>query len=700
MHPLVLLLCLLATSPQVVPEAQADKGEAGTVAQGPLAPPSPRDARMLGVGAHVSDAAGRDLDGAQRGWRSGRGEKATVIALTSITCPLCRKFGPSLARVEAAYRERGVKFVFVNVSGTDSTADMRKQVADLGFKGLYLDDAEQRIAARLDAHTTTEVFVVDAGNTLVYRGAVSDQYGVGFSRDEPRHRFLEDALDAVLAARKPAIGATSSPGCAIEPPKTAAPATAEAVTYSRDIARIIQANCVECHREGGVGPFALDSFESVSRRANMIRAVTHEGTMPPWFAAPLPEMKGQSPSPKGQSPWSNDRSMSDEEKARIVAWIEAGKPEGDRADLPLPHSYPEGKWTIGKPDAVFQLPEPIKIKAEGTMPYQLVVVPTDIAEDKWVKAVQIVPSDPSVVHHVLVFVLDEETASNPAARRRVGADEAGGYWAAYVPGNDSYVLGDGFARRLPAKSSLLFQIHYTPNGKATEDRMKLGVVFTDETPKHLVRTASVVDRRISIPPGAANHREAGELRVPADAVILGFMPHMHVRGKAYRYEIELPNGGGRRMLLDIPKYDFNWQLRYELREPLDVPKGSVIHGTAWYDNSANNPANPDPKRTVRWGPQTDDEMMLGYIEYYLVHDDPTKPDELAPGSTPRRGLGGGAGGGRAGRGVAFERLREQFDANDDGKVERREVPESLHPQFERLDRNNDGTLTKDDFGTR
>lgn len=653
----------------------------GGAASSPLAPPSPRDARALGVGGHVADATARDLDGAERGWRAGRGEKATVIALTSITCPLCRKFGPSLARVEAAYRDRGVKFVFVNVSGTDRVADMRKQTADLGFKGLYLEDAEHRVTASLAAQTTTEVFVVDAGNTLVYRGAVSDQYGVGFSHNEPRQRFLEDALDATLAGRAPAIGATSSPGCAIEPPKIGAPSKPETITYARDIARIMQNSCVECHRAGGVGPFALDSFEAVSRRANMIRAVTQEGTMPPWFAAPL----GAAHAP---SPWSNDRGLSDAEKSRIVAWIEAGKPEGDSADLPLVRSFADSEWTIGTPCAVYRLPEPIKIKAEGTMPYQHVVVPTNLDRDRWVTAVQIVPTDPSVVHHVLVFAIDERTANDPVARRRLGADESGGYWAAYVPGNDGFVLPDGFARRLPAKSSLLFQIHYTPNGKATEDQMKLGVVFTDETPKHLVRTASVVDRRIAIPPGAANHRESAQLRVPADAKVLAFMPHMHVRGKAYRYEFEPPDGGARRVLLDIPKYDFNWQLRYELREPLDVPRGSVIHGTAWYDNSTKNPANPDPTKTVRWGPQTDDEMMLGYIEYYLVDEDPTQPDERMNAGAPRRGLGGGA---------AFERLRSQFDANDDGKIEKDEVPPNLHRQFERLDQNDDGVLTRDDF---
>lgn len=163
-----------------------------------LAPPSPRDARALGVGRHLQDAAGNDLSGAPRGWRSGRGESLTVIALTSVTCPLCRKFGPSLARIESAYADRGVRFVFVNVSGTDSPADMRTQVADLGLKGLYLIDTDGRIAAALEAHTTTEVFVVDSASTIIYRGALSDQYGIRFSREAPRQRYLEDALDAAL----------------------------------------------------------------------------------------------------------------------------------------------------------------------------------------------------------------------------------------------------------------------------------------------------------------------------------------------------------------------------------------------------------------------------------------------------------------------------------------------------------------------
>jgi thiol-disulfide isomerase/thioredoxin/mono/diheme cytochrome c family protein len=662
-----------------------------------IAPPSPRDARDLGIGRYVADASGEDLSGKQASWRTGRGAKLTVIALTSVTCPLCKKFAPSLARIESAYAGKGVKFVYVNVSGEDSTDDMRGQIKDQGFKGLYLNDKSQSMVAMLGAKTTTEVFVVDAGNTLVYRGAVSDQYGVGFSHNAPRQRFLEAALDAALAGKSPTISATSSPGCAIELPAEAAAPQPPAITYTKDIARIIQNNCIECHRSGGVAPFSLETFEAVSRRASMIRTVTQEGIMPPWFAAPHSDADGN----PLESPWANDRSLSQAEKDAIAAWVAAGKPRGDDKDLPLPRTFAQSGWTIGTPDAVFQLPEPIAIKAEGTMPYQNVMVPTRLTEDKWVRAMQIIPTDKSVVHHVLVFVLPEAALNDPALRRQSAIDESRGYYAAYVPGNDSVIFPDGMAKRLPKGAVLMFQIHYTPNGKATKDQMKIGMVFGTETPKHIVRTAAVANARIQIPPGANNHEETASVRLPADAKILAFMPHMHVRGKAYRYELQREGVGAKsepEIILDIPRYDFNWQLRYTLREPLDAPAGSTLIGTAWFDNSAENPANPDPTKTVRWGPQTYDEMMLGYVEYYLVNEDPAHPEELPAGSTPGRQRRPGGAGGAAGRGLSFENLLTQFDANKDGKIEKKEVPENLHRQFDRLDRSKDGVLTKDDFG--
>ncbi|MFZ4574507.1 MAG: redoxin family protein [Phycisphaerales bacterium] len=669
----VLALSVLALAPIAAAWQPAD-------ATAPVASASERDAAALGVGRYVADAGGRDLSGKDATWRSGRGERLTVVALTSCTCPLSRKFAPALARIEAAYADRGVKFVHVNVSGDDDADAMRAQVKEHAFRGLYLADHELRIATTLGASTTTEVFVIDAANTLVYRGAVSDQYGIGVALDAPRHRYVEDALDAALGGRRPTVRATSAPGCVIELPETA-PDAAPTITYSKDVARIVQDNCVECHRDGGVGPFPLQTYDQVARRASMIRAVTQAGIMPPWFAASAGE---HGPS---ASMWANDRSLAESDKAILAAWVEGGKPRGDDADLPLPRAFPTGEWSIGTPDAVFQIAEPISIKAEGVMPYQVVIVPTNIEADRWVSAAQILPTNKAVVHHVLVFIVPEAAVNDPELRDRALRDEAGGFFAAYVPGNDAVVYNDGFAKSLPARSALLFQIHYTPNGVATTDQLKLGLRFAGSPPRHIIRTAEISNHKIEIPPGAANHEERAEVRAPMDAVVLAFMPHMHVRGSAFRYEIEAEGEPLPRTLLDIPRYDFNWQLRYELREPLKVDAGTLIRATAWYDNSDANPANPDSGVTVRWGPQTYDEMMIGYVEYYLVDEDPSDPR-----STP---AGFGTRGAR--QRSQFERLLRRFDADKNGSIERSESPENLLTEFDRLDRNHDGVLKSEDF---
>jgi hypothetical protein len=437
--------------------------------------------------------------------------------------------------------------------------------------------------------------------------------------------------------------------------------------FNRDVAPIVQERCLGCHRAGGVGPFPLASFEDVSRRASMVRAVIEDGSMPPWFAAPHGD---------GPSPWRNDASLSKDERETIVRWIEAGKPRGDGRDLPTPPTFDASGWSIGTPDATFELPEPVAIPAEGTMPYRIEIVPTRLPEDRWVRSIEIRPTDPSVVHHVLVFVAK---AGEP--RARFAREDGRGFFAAYVPGNSWVAYPEGLAKRLPKDATLVFQIHYTPNGKATVDRMRIGFRFADAAPERIVRTASVADRRLAIPPGAADHRSEATVEIPADLRILSFMPHMHLRGKSYRYEIERPDGSTATPL-DIPRYDFNWQLRYELREPITLVKGSRLTGVAGFDNSAANPANPDPGKTVRWGQQTTDEMMLGYFEYVLVDEDPSRPDVLPDVGGPR---------------LEFESLRRRFDPDGDGVIERDEVPPRLHPQFDRFDRDRDGRVTRDDF---
>ncbi len=563
-----------------------------------------------GIGKMIGDAALVDLDGKSCALSEFTAKRPAIIALVSTSCPVSKRAMPSLARLEKECAARGVAFVLIAPTATDSADDLRAALKGAGFSAPCLRDPKNTFLATLGVRATTDAFLVDAARTLVYRGALDDQYGLGYSLDAPRHRYLADALAAMLENRAPAIAATEAPGCLLDL-GDAKTETAD-VTYHNRISRIVQANCLECHRAGGIAPFPLETHEQVVAKAGMIRKMVDRGLMPPWFAA--------APPAGAHSPWANDRALAVRDKADFLAWIEAGKPPGDPRDAPLARTFPSD-WEIGTPDAIVQIPNPLPVKAEGTMGYQNVTVETSFGEDRWVRGYEVQPTAREVVHHVLVFV------QKPGQGRFEGEeDERTGFFAAYVPGNNHIIYPDGFAKLLPANTKVRFQIHYTPNGTATQDQVKIGLLFAKEPPRHIVRVAGIVDHRLNIPPGAEHHPETGTLPVPMDVKILALNPHMHVRGAAFRYEVILPDGAIR-TLLEVPRYDFNWQVGCRYAEPPAIPRGSLLRATGWYDNSANNPANPDPTKTVHWGLQTTEEMMIGYVEYYEV-------DEKPPGGAP------------------------------------------------------------------
>ncbi|MCB1278377.1 redoxin family protein [Prosthecobacter sp.] len=553
-----------------------------------------------GVGRMVEDLALKALDGSEIKLSGAAGKNGLVIALFSSTCPISGKLAPETARLESDLKEQGLHVLLVNAPPCQKNDEIAKFIADRGLKSKVALDADSKLAQTLAATTTTEVFLLDSSRTLVYRGALNDQYGLGYSKDQPQHHYLRDAVAAMLRGEPAEIAATSAPGCALDLPAQNAVASTN-VTYHRDVARIMQANCVECHHEGGVGPFALDSFEAVTEHAGMIRKQVERGAMPPWFAAPL---EGAT-----HSPWANDRSLSERDRTDLLAWLASDRPKGDVADAPKPRQF-QSEWSIGKPDAIIAAAKPISIKAEGTMPYQHVTVSTDFPEDRWVRGYEILPTERQVVHHVIVSVYEK------GRKVRGGGDEGSeGYWAAYVPGNTKQIYPEGFARKLPAGATVSFQIHYTPNGKAVQDTMRMGLLFAKEPPKYVIHTTALPNARISIPAGAANHVETAQRKLPVDINAMAWMAHMHVRGKAFKFEAISPDGKTE-TLLDIPKYDFNWQLRYDYAKPRFLPRGTTIKITAVFDNSAGNPANPDPTKNVRWGQQTFDEMMIGYLEHY------------------------------------------------------------------------------------
>lgn len=554
----------------------------------------------VGIGRMIGDVKFRTLDGKELSLGSFKDRKGLVIIMTSATCPVSKRYLPSVTKLAAEIKEQGLGLLLVNALGSEKPEDIRAQLAAAGLSAPYAHDTDKRLTAALGARTTTEVFLLDPARTLIYRGALDDQYGVNYNLEAPKHPYLRDAVAALLRGEKPAVQATAAPGCELDLPSTAA-AKPTTITYHRDVARILQQNCVSCHREDGIGPFALDDIDEVKDRAKAIRRVVSEGTMPPWFAGIDKDA--------GKNPWANDCSLSAKDRTDLLAWIDSkDRPLGDAADAPAKRRYP-AEWSIGKPDLIVQLSKAHDIKAEGFMPYVHDVVQTELKEDRWVSAYEIIPSERDVVHHVIVRVHEKGSEVSKADEGREG------YWAAYVPGNGAASYPDGFARKLPAGARISFQIHYTPSGKAKKERLKMGLIFAKAPPTYEVRTAPLANPRLSIPPGAARHVETHSQRVPFDMPVMGFMPHMHMRGAAFRYEVTYADGKTE-TLLDIPRYDFNWQLRYEYKSPKLIPQGSTMKITAVFDNSAGNKANPDPTKHVKWGSQTVDEMMIGYVEYF------------------------------------------------------------------------------------
>ncbi len=641
--------------------------------QEPVSSPVRQGPKLLisgehGIGGMVSDFEFKDLSGKTHRLGDFSNQKAIVIAMTSTSCPLSKKYLPTLAELAKTYSARNVSFVLVNTVETDKASEMQSAVEALGGNAIYATDTDGKIARAVKARSTTDVIVLDPARTVVYHGAIDDQYGFGYAIDAPRNRYLAEAISAVLNNEQPVISATAAPGCVLSVKVEAM--KAEQLTYHANISRLVQRHCIECHRDGGVAPFSLDSYKDLLAHAPMIQDVVERGVMPPWFAAPMPDGP--------VSPWANDRSLAAPEKRELLTWLSSDRAMGDPKDAPKSRKF-AGEWTIGMPDLIVQLPKPMAIKATGTMPYQFVTAQTTLTEDRWVQAYEIVPTDRSVVHHVIVNV-----HAKGSSRIRDLEEGIGGYWAAYVPGNTLQVYPPGFARKLPAGATVSFQIHYTPNGKATQDQMRMGLIFTKEPPRYAVETLAIADRNLNIRPGEANHVESVSRRIPRDINVLAYMAHMHVRGKAFKFELSTSDGKPE-TLLDIPNYDFNWQLRYDYAEPRVIPAGSTVKVTGVFDNSTSNPANPDSTKTVRWGPQTFDEMMIGYVETYRALSDPAETNDSESSEAP-------AGSGGLALGALFKRM----DRNGDGKLTGDEIPEAQRQLLMRLDANKDGSISLDE----
>lgn len=379
------------------------------------------------------------------------------------------------------------------------------------------------------------------------------------------------------------------------------------LTYARDIAPILNSKCAGCHHVGDIGPMSLMSYDEARPWLKSIRkSVVEEKTMPPWHAT------------QNFGVFSNDRRLTEEEIAKIDTWIRQGGKPGDLDKAPAPPTFKEG-WRLGEPDYIMEFPE-TSIPAGGTDQFRNYPVKVDLPEDKWVSAIEILPSNRKIVHHVIAFLQDREIV-------QPGAGGLQGWLGAWAAGGDPQAFPEGTGRLIKKGSTVVANMHYHPNGEAGTDKTRIGLHFAKGKLEKEVTNLWIMDQKFKIPAGEGNHPVTASFTFNQDSHILTLTPHMHFRGKDMTMWAVYPDGR-KETLISVPKWDFNWQTVYEPAKRIAMPKGSKIEVLAHFDNSTSNPSNPDPNKVVAWGPQSTDEMMIGFVDYIV--DEGVRPEIPKP----------------------------------------------------------------------
>ena len=527
--------------------------------------------------------------------------RAVVLMVQGNGCPIVRNTLPRLKAVRDRYREAGVEFLMINANLQDNREAVAREAAEFGVDIPILVDESQLIGEGLGVERTADVFVIDPKSwKLLYRGPLDDGSAYGATRPVKRH-YVADVLDAVLAGKPVAVSQASAPGCIVNFPERERRAAHASISYVQDIAPVLTDKCVACHRSGGVAPWSMDSYEIVKGFAPMMREVIRTKRMPPWHADPH------------YGNFIGDKSLGIEQQKMLVHWIEAGAPRGAGPD-PLAvakRGWPE--WTLGKPDAIIEVPA-YRVPETGVVEYRYPRAANPIGRDVWIRAIEIIPGDRSVVHHVLVGIDDPGDGERRALRGQLG--ELGGY----APGKNPMPYPPDTGILLHKEADFRFQMHYSPNGKAITDVTRVGLYFHDKAPKHALDMALIYDTSLAIPANAKMHTQSLDKTFDRDVMLYSLLPHAHLRGRAAKFTAHFPDGGSE-ILLSVPKYDFSWQPVYLLDPVRFLPAGTRVQLDIAWDNSAQNPATPDPSKEVRWGDQTWEEMNVGWFRFRAADDE-------------------------------------------------------------------------------
>jgi len=586
---------------------------------------------------------------------------APAIVLMSQTdgSRLSRAAARELGRLQVAYASRGVVFFMINSNPKDSPEAARFEAESNKFAVPLLVDDLQLVREALNIQREGEVFVLDPkdGFKVAYHGPLDGR----FTKSDPDSNSIVTNAYAALAIDAVLLGKSiADPRVAITVGKRLAPLDRgwekAGISYSETVAPILREKCVSCHQKGGIGPFQMNSYETVKAFAPMMRETILTRRMPPFFADPH------------IGKWSNDTSLTPAEAKTLVHWIASGAPRGTGEDILKTHPAEAPEWPskLGKPDVIVQLPS-FDVPASGLVEYQRMIVPNPFNDDVWLRAVAFQPGARAALHHITTKYFADPNFPAKIPGSTVGS---------YVPGAGVQVYNLGTGAPVPAGGSLRYTMHYTTTGKAMTDSTKVGYYLLKTPPEIIRRAVEITNPGVYIPAGTARHVEYAYVEFPADALVYSVHPHAHYRGYAAELTQITPSGK-ESPILSVPHYDFNWQLDYDLAKPLLVKKGTRIRAKWIYDNSAHNRGNPDPKRNVTWGEQTPDEMMYFRVNYrWMAETSRHVRNDLQDQVNQSRIIGA-------------------VDVNMDGKLQISELRgsyASLAPRFAKLDLNHDGGL--------
>ena len=591
-------------------------------------------------------------------------DKAVVLVSTGVGCPIARSMTPALKALRDKFKAQGVEMFLVDSNLQDSRDAIVAEAKEYGIDIPILMDSNQLVGEALGVTRTMEVFVINPKSwQVVYHGPVNDAADYGVQK-AATHEFAQDAVSAFLAGKPVPAATQPSKGCLVDFPERAK--AHASITYVKDVAPILEAKCVSCHEKGGIAPFAMDNYQMVKGFAPMIREVIRTDRMPPWNADPH------------IGKFSDDKSLTPAEIKTIVHWVEGGAPRGEGKDPLGAVKHVAAEWPLGKPDLILNVPA-YDIPASGVVDYQHPFVANPETEGKWLKATTIKVESRQGVHHVLTGYMKTIPEPGKAFEDKWGVSVGG-----YAVGAESEIQPKNVGTYLPPGGAIGIQMHYTPFGKEVVDHTKIALYFYKdrEKPGLVMHNSVIVNNAIEIPANDGHHEEVAYIEFPHDALLYQAFPHAHYRGASSDLWIRYPDGK-EKLLLSLPRYDFNWQRYYTFAEPVKVPAGSKLIAHYIYDNSKRNPHNPDPTKTVYWGDQSWEEMLYTAVRYRWMDETSSHMVDYD-------------------QALNQSQLFGMLDSNIDGKIQKAElrgkVGQMMGKYWDQLDADHDGSLDKAEMG--